>query len=173
MTTKLEQGRLLVLRGPMGSGKTTTARSLSRKPPYWFVHLRSDAPPAHFQQEDLEERRRLQLAMWGQWTRALLEEGQNTILDCDLQLPTEMGALAQGAGTPWPGDRLILIRLSASVEEAIRRLPAKAPEEIAGFHLTWGAKTIPGEIQVDTDGLDPEKVAARIETILAERWVAL
>lgn len=170
MSAELSSGRLLVLRGPMGSGKTTVSRLLSRKPPYWFVHLRSDAPPCHVERPDLRERRVLQLAMWARWTRALIEEGQNTLLDCDLQTRAEADQLAQGAGVQWPGDRMIMIRLSVSEGGAVRRLPGRNPSEVSRFHAAWGAPSISGEFHADTEDKTPDGVAAFLREELARRW---
>jgi hypothetical protein len=110
--------------------------------------------------------------MWARWVRALIEENQNTILDCDLQNAREAGLLAQAIGLPCPGPEALMLRLSVSPAVALKRLPNKQSSEVLAFHARWGTSPIPGEAVLDTDTLSEEAVKQRVLMELHAKWPA-
>jgi AAA domain len=154
---------IVIIRGPIGAGKTTLMRGLARRAPYRFWALDTDALNGGHPQDDhgehLDTEWPLEIEIVALHARIVLGRGLNLVLDPGLLLTKrEVDRFLRLVGRTRRDPRVILYRLTVTPEEAIRRKATVKPAFIRAAHRGWQPTPVTGEIVIDTNGLTPKQV---------------
>ncbi len=169
---------VVIIRGPIGAGKTALMRGLERKPPWLFVALDTDAVSAHHPGDPtgewLDQEWDTEIDLLALHAKLILGRGLNLVLDPGLLLEAKnVDRFLRRIGRSRRDPRVILLRLEVAVAEAARRKTTLRPTYVQASHKGWVTKPVPGETVIDTNGRSPAQVLAearlRVKARLAER----
>lgn len=154
---------IVIIRGPMGAGKTTLMRGLARRSPYRFWALDADAVmdghPSDPHGDHLDTEWPLEIEILALHARIILGRGLNMVVDSgDLPSVKEVDRFLRLIGRSRREPNVVLFRLVVATEEAVRRKTTVSPRYIRAAHRGWQTKPIPDEIVIDTNGLTPAQV---------------
>lgn len=169
-----KRGLVVMIRGPIGAGKTTLMQGLARTTTYRLWALDTDAVSSHHPGdpygEHLEIEWPLEIDILSLHARIILGRGLNLVLDPGLFLTSKnVDRFLKGVGRSRRDRKVVMIRLMVSPRAAVRRKTTLAPAYIRASHKGWQTSAIPGEIVIDTDGLSPAQVLRVAKRALRER----
>lgn len=148
---------IVIVRGPMGAGKTSLMQGLAHRSPYHFYALDTDAATGFHPQdphgENLDTEWYPEIDIVTLHARIILGRGLNLVLDPGLFLTVrEVDRFLRGVGRSRNDPRVILIRLTVAPKEAARRKSSVARSYVYAAHRGWQPKAIPGELVIPTEG---------------------
>ena len=121
--TKRNEGRLILMSGLSGSGKTTVARHLARR--LGAIHLRSDAVRKHLAGIPLEQQGGDEL-----YTPAMSEKTYGRLLELGIKLASQGFAVILDAKYDQQGFREEAIALCQSSQLPVQIIHCTAPEDV-------------------------------------------
>jgi len=165
---------LVIIRGPIGAGKTTLMRALARDHRLRFWVLDTDAANSHHPPdpsgEFLDQEWNLEIEVLALHARLVLGRGLNLVMDPGLLLTTKkVDRFLRKTGRRRSDPRVVLFRLTASAREAVRRKSTLPPAYVRASHRGWVTRPVRGELLIETDGRTPEQVAAIARKLLRGR----
>lgn len=154
---------IVIIRGPMGAGKTTLMRGLARRSHYRFWALDADAVtdghPSDPHGEHLDTEWPLEIEILALHARIILGRGLNMVVDSgDLPTAKEVDRFLGLIGRSRREPSVVLFRLMVATEEAVRRKITVSPAYLRAAHRGWRTQPIPGEIVIETSGLNQNEV---------------
>lgn len=154
---------VVLIRGPIGAGKTTLMRGLARRSPYRLWALDTDAAteghPSDPYGEHLEDEWPIEIEILALHARIVLGRGRNLVLDPGLLLtPQTVDRFLHLIGRSRRDPRVVLFRLTAAPEEAVRRKTTVRAAYVRASHRGWQPTPTPGEVVISTDGLSRRAV---------------
>jgi AAA domain len=154
------RGWIVIIRGPIGAGKTTLLRGLARAARYRFWALDTDAAESYHPSdpagEHLDDEWPAEIEILALHAKIVLGRGRNLVLDPGLLLTSRnVDRFLQLAGRSRRDPRVVLLRLTVSPEEALRRKKELRPSYIRASHRGWQPTGVAGETVIDTEGLSP------------------
>ena len=172
--TATTPGLVVIIRGPMGAGKTTLMNGLAKVRSYHFWVLDTDAATAALPPDPngdhLGEEWQLECQILGKFARAILAYGLNVVLDPGTLLTRrEVDIFLRAAGRRRGDPRVILIRLGVPLEEAVRRKTTVRASYVRASNLGWQPAKVPGEIFIDTTGRSATQVLSMAKHALRGR----
>ncbi len=164
----------MIIRGPIGAGKTALMRSLARDRRWGFYALDSDAALSHAPRdpegEHLDSEWPICIDIVTLNAKLVLGRGLNLVMDPGLFLAAKhVDRCLRQLGRSREEREVVLIRLTVPVEEAVRRKTTLKPDYVRGSHKGWVTKPIPGEIVIDTTGKTRMQVLREAQLALKER----
>lgn len=147
----------MLVRGPIGAGKTTLMRGLARRSPWSLYPLDTDAATSHHPSdphgEHLEVEWPLDIDLVAINAQIILSRGLGLVADPGLFLNAgNVDRFLRRCRRTRRESEVALIRLRVSTPEAIERKRTLQPRYIRASHRGWRTLPIPGEIVIDTDG---------------------
>lgn len=147
----------------MGAGKTTLMQGLARHSPYHFWALDADAAmdghPSDPHGDHLDTEWPLEIEILALHARIILGRGLNMVVDSgDLPTVKEVDRFLRLIGRSRRDPNVVLFRLVVATEEAVRRKTTVSPRHVRAAHRGWQTRPIPGELVIDTNGLNPAQV---------------
>ena len=121
--TKRNEGRLILMSGLSGSGKTTVARHLARR--LGAIHLRSDAVRKHLAGIPLEQQGGDEL-----YTPAMSEKTYKRLLELGIKLASQGFPVILDAKYDWQAFREEAIALFKSSQLPVHIIHCTAPEDV-------------------------------------------
>lgn len=154
---------IVIVRGPMGSGKTTLMRGLARDSPYRLWALDADAAteghPSDPYGEHLATEWSIELEILALHSRIVLGRGINLVIDSgELLHKSNVDRFLRLMGRSRRDPRVVLFRLAVSPEIAVRRKTTVKPANVRASHQGWQPSPVPGEIVIDVDHLTAREV---------------
>ncbi len=159
-------GLVVILRGPIGAGKTTLMRGLEGKPPWRFYALDTDAATSHhppdLRGEWLDQEWDLEIALLAIHAKLILGRGLNLVLDPGLLLTTQkVDRFLRRIGRTRRDPRVLLVRLDVTTAEAARRKTTLPVSYVEASHKGWVTRPVPGEVVIETSG----RIAAEVLSV--------
>jgi hypothetical protein len=165
---------LVILRGPIGSGKTALMRGLEGRPPWRFYALDADAVSAHHpgdpRGEHLDTEWDVEIDILALHARIILGRGLNLVMDPGLLLSAaKVDRFLRRVNRSRPAAKVVLVRLDVSTPEAARRKTTLPYAYVKASHEGWVTRPIPGEVVIDTQGRTAAQVLRVARRELRER----
>ena len=165
---------LVVIRGPIGAGKSTLRRRLANKPPWNLFPLDGDAVSGHHPPDPtgewLDQEWDTDIDLLALNAKIILGRGINLVTDTgDLLNPSKVARFLRHAGRRLADPRVVLLRLRVSTREAVRRKTTLRPSYVRASHRGWVTLPIRSEIVIDTDGKSPGEVTEEARRVLRVR----
>jgi hypothetical protein len=165
---------LVLVRGPIGSGKTALMRGLEGRPPWRLFALDADAVSSHHpgdpRGEHLDREWDVDIDILALHARLILGRGLNLVTDPGSLLTTrKVDRFLRGARRERRDPRVVLLRLTVPTEEAVRRKSTLSAAYVRASHAGWVTRPVPGEIVVDTGGRSAASVLRHVRRALATR----
>jgi hypothetical protein len=154
---------VVIIRGPIGAGKTALMRGLEGRPPWRFFALDCDAVSSHHPGDPegthLDTEWDVEIDILALHSKLILGRGLNLVLDPGLLLSArKLDRFLRGIGRARGDPRVALIRLTVPTAEAIRRKSDLPSRYVRASHQGWVTRPVPGEIVIDTRGLSAVRV---------------
>jgi hypothetical protein len=148
---------VVIIRGPIGAGKTTLMRGLARGRRYRFWPLDTDAAtsfhPSDPHGEHLDTEWEPEIDILALHAKIVLGRGLNLVLDPGLFLTAaNVDRFLRRVGRSRHERSVVLLRLVVGVDEAIRRKTTVGPFYMRASHKGWQPRAVPGEFRIDTNG---------------------
>lgn len=168
------RGRVVILRGPIGAGKTTLMRGLEGRPPWHFYALDTDAAssfhPGDPAGEWLDQEWDTEIDILALHAKLILGRGLNLVMDPGCLLSTKnVDRFLRRIGRTRRDPRVVLIRMTVETEEAVRRKTTLKPVYVRASHRGWVTLPVPGEVVIDTRGRTAAQVLRSARRSLMER----
>lgn len=165
---------LVMVRGPIGAGKTALMRGLAHDPTWGFYPLETDAVLSHVPGDPAGEH------LDAEWStcidivalnaKVILGRGLNLVMDPGQFLTAgNVDRCLRQLGRSREEREVVLIRLTVPVEEAVRRKTTLKPVYVRASHKGWVTKPIPREVVIDTEGKTKAQVLREAKAALRER----
>jgi hypothetical protein len=165
---------LVIIRGPIGAGKTTLMHALARDRLVRYWVLDTDAAnsyhPADPRGEFLDREWDVEIDLLALHAKIVLGRGLNLVMDPGMLLTTKnVDRFLRKVGRSRADPRVVLFLLTASTPEAVRRKTTLEPSYVRASHKGWITRPVRGEVEIDTDGRTPGQVATSARRVLSER----
>ena len=165
---------LVLLRGPIGAGKTTLLKGWEGRPPWRFFALEGDAAEAHHPADPtgewLDQEGDTEIDILGLHARLVLGRGLNLLVDAGMLLTaSKVDRFLRRTHRTRTDPRVVLLRLSVSTPEAVRRKTTLRPAYVRASHRGWVTRPIRGEIVLETTGRSERQVRREATEALALR----
>lgn len=164
---------IVMVRGPIGAGKTALMRGLARDRLWGFYALDADAALSHTLEDPMGEHLDFEwpicIDILALNAKIVLGRGRNLVMDPGQFLTSaNVDRFLRTVGRSRNDPRVISVRLTVPVAEAVRRKTTLEPRYVRASHKGWVTRPIPGEVVIDTGGktkaqvLREAKVALRL-----------
>ncbi len=165
---------IVIIRGPIGAGKTALMRGLEGKPPWRFYALDTDAVCSHhppdLRGEWLDQEWDVEIDILALHAKLILGRGLNLVLDPGLLLTVQkMDRFLRRIGRIRHDPRVVLFRLDVAMSEAAKRKTTLPASYVEASHTGWVTRPVPGEVVIDTNGRTAAQVLRFARRSLAER----
>lgn len=166
---------IVILRGPIGAGKTTLMRGLEGKAPWRFYALDTDAASSHhppdLRGEWLDQEWDTDIDILALHAKLILGRGLNLVLDPGLLLTTNnVDRFLRRIARSRSDRSVVLIRLDVAAPEAVRRKTTLPAAYVRASHRGWVTRPVQGEIVVDTNGKSRPLVLREARRAIRERF---
>ncbi len=170
----LDGGLVVIIRGPIGAGKTTLMRGLEGKPPWRFYALDCDAAssyhPGDPEGEWLDQEWDPEIDLLAIHAKIILGRGLNLALDPGLLLSIKnVDRFLRRIGRTRRDPRVVLFRLDVATPEAAKRKTTLPASYVEASHKGWVTRPVPGETVIDTNGRTAAQVLRLARSALRER----
>lgn len=164
----------MMIRGPIGAGKTALMRGLARDSRWGFHALETDAALSHVpgdpQGKHLDFEWPICIDIIALNAKIILGRRLNLVMDPGQFLTAaHVDRCLRQLGRSRKEREVVLLRLTVPVEEAVRRKTTLKPAYVRGSHKGWVTMPIPGEVVIDTAGKDRAQVLREAKIALRER----
>ncbi len=165
---------VVIIRGPIGAGKTTLMRGLEGRPPWRFYALDTDAACSHHPEDPrgewLDQEWDPEIDLLAIHAKLILGRGLNLVLDPGLLLSTKnVDRFLRRIGRARRDPRVVLFRLDVATPEAAKRKTTLPASYVVASHEGWVTRPVPGEVVIDTNGRTGAQVLRFARRSLAER----
>jgi hypothetical protein len=169
-----ERPLLVIIRGPLGSGKSALRKALQGKPPWRFYPLDHDAAssphPSDPFGEWLDQEWETDIDILALHAKLILGRGLNLVTEGGSLLSAKnVDRFLRRIGRSRNDPRVLLVRLDVDTAEAVRRKRTLKPSYVRASHQGWVTLPIPGEVVIHTSGKSPAQVANEARERLKER----
>jgi shikimate kinase len=170
---------VVIIRGPIGAGKSTLRRALAGKPPWRLYPLDHDAISSHHPSDPsgewLDQEWDTEIDLLGLHAKLILGRGLNLVAEGGSLLSSKnVDRFLRHTGRSRKDPRVVLVRLDVRIPEAVRRKSGLKPSYVRASHQGWVTRPIRGEVVIDTSGKTAGHVARVARKALrersAERW---
>jgi Fe-S cluster assembly ATPase SufC len=168
---------LVIIRGPMGSGKSTLRQALAGKPPWHLYPLDGDAVTGHHPPDPfgewLDQEWNTDIDILALHAKLTLGRGLSLVTDTgDLLSSHKVERFLHRIGRSREDPRVVLLRLEVKTAEAVRRKATLKPSYVRASHKGWVTRPVHGEVVIETDGKTPGQVARMARRVLRDRMAA-
>jgi hypothetical protein len=168
---------LVIIRGPLGAGKSTLRQALQGKPPWRLYPLDHDAVSDHHPPDPsgdwLDQEWDTEIDILGLHAKLIFGRGLNLVAEGGSLLSARnVDRFLGPAGRSRKDPRVVLIRLEVRTPEAVRRKSDLEPSYVRASHQGWVTRPIRGEVVIDTSEMTPGQVARVARRALRERIAA-
>jgi hypothetical protein len=165
---------LVIIRGPIGAGKTTLMRELERDRALRFWALDTDGA-AEFHPGDptgewLDQEWDPEIDLLALHAKLVLGRGLNLVMDPGLLLTAaKVDRFLRRVRRKRSDPKVVLFRLVVTTPEAVKRKTTLKPQYVRASHKGWITRPVRGEVVIETNGKTPRQIASVARKVLRER----